>query len=144
MNTLGQVALRLVMEDEDTVQELVDEAAKKGFLSARGKVGSMNMEKVIAAVETTAKRNGLISDNYREEHALYHAVLEALSGICRGQLALGNVLRTVGLRFTIVKGPKKYGENTEGVWIAVVLYGTIGAPIKGFEHEALGLGINHI
>ena len=144
MNTLGQVALRLVMEDEDTVQHLVDEAAKKGFLSARGKVGSMNMEKVIAAVETTAKRNGLISDNYREEHALYHAVLEALSGICRGQLALGNVLRTVGLRFTIVKGPKKYGEENEGVWIAVVLYGTIGAPIKGFEHEALGLGINHI
>jgi hut operon positive regulatory protein len=144
MKTLGQVALRVVMEEEDSYQSLIEEAGKMGFLVARGKVGSMNMEKVIAAVETTAKRQGLISENYREEHALYHAVLEALSGICRGQLALGNVLRTVGLRFTIVKGPKKYGEQNEGVWIAVVLYGTIGAPIKGFEHEALGLGINHI
>ncbi|MBS4022623.1 MAG: hut operon transcriptional regulator HutP [Dethiobacter sp.] len=144
MKTLGQVALRVVLEEEDSYQSLIEEASKMGFLVARGKVGSMNMEKVIAAVETTAKRQGLISENYREEHALYHAVLEALSGICRGQLALGNILRTVGLRFTIVKGPKKHGEQNEGVWIAVVLYGTIGAPIKGFEHEALGLGINHI
>ncbi|MGQ0454435.1 hut operon transcriptional regulator HutP, partial [Bacillus sp. SS-TM] len=23
-------------------------------------------------------------------------------------------------------------------------YGTIGAPVKGSEHEAIGLGINHI
>ena len=32
----------------------------------------------------------------------------------------------------------------EGEWVAVALYGTIGAPVKGSEHEAIGLGINHI
>ncbi|MCJ7806800.1 MAG: transcriptional regulator, partial [Clostridia bacterium] len=29
-------------------------------------------------------------------------------------------------------------------WLAVVLYGTIGAPIKGYEHETIGLGLNHL
>ena len=31
--------------------------------------------------------------------------------------------------------------NDLGEWISVGIYGTIGAPIKGFEHEAIGLGI---
>jgi len=29
-------------------------------------------------------------------------------------------------------------------WISVGIYGMIGAPIKGFEHEAIGLEINTI
>lgn len=50
-----------------------------------GKVGSMNMQKVISSVETAVKRNGLIEDGvYRETHALYHAILEALEGVTRG------------------------------------------------------------
>lgn len=52
-------------------------------------------------------------------------------------------MRTVGLRFAVVRG-KPYSNQAEGEWIAVALYGTIGAPIKGLEHEAVGLGINHI
>jgi hut operon positive regulator len=144
MKTLGQVALQIVLADEDALQDLVREASGKGYLAIKGRVGSMSMEKVIAAVETAAKRQGIISGNYRDEHALYHAVLEALSGVCRGQLALGDILRTVGLSFSIVKGPKMPGNTEDGLWIAVVLYGTIGAPIKGFEHEVIGLGINHL
>lgn len=144
MKTLGQLALRVVLEDEQGVQDLVEEMKKNGYAVVRGKVGSMNMEKVIAAVETAAKRNGIISGNYRDEHAIYHATLEALNGICRGQLALGDVLRTVGLSFSIVKGQRIFGESNDGMWIAVVLFGTIGAPIKGFEHEVIGLGINHL
>jgi hut operon positive regulator len=144
MKTLGQVALQIVLADEDALQDLVGEASRKGYLAIKGRVGSMSMEKVIAAVETAAKRQGIISGNYRDEHALYHAVLEALSGVCRGQLALGDILRTVGLSFSIVKGPKLPGNTEDGLWIAVVLYGTIGAPIKGFEHEVIGLGINHL
>ena len=35
-------------------------------------------------------------------------------------------------------------RKKEGEWVAVALYGTIGAPVKGSEHEAIGLGINHI
>ena len=31
-----------------------------------------------------------------------------------------------------------------GEWVSVGIYGMVGAPIKGFEHEAIGLEINHI
>jgi hut operon positive regulatory protein len=109
-----------------------------------GKVGSMNMQKVISAVETAAKRNGLIHSNlYRETHALYHAIMEGMEGVTRGHLAIGEMSRTVGLRFAVVRGVP-FIEKDEGEWIAVAFYGTIGAPVKGSEHETVGLGINHI
>jgi len=31
-----------------------------------------------------------------------------------------------------------------GEWISVGIYGMVGAPIKGFEHEVIGLDINNI
>ncbi|NDI34946.1 hut operon transcriptional regulator HutP [Chengkuizengella sediminis] len=112
--------------------------------SCTGKVGTMDSQKIVAAIETAAKSNGIIDgDIYRETHALYHAIIEALHGITRGQLSIGSVLRTVGLRFSIVRG-NPYEKQQEGEWIAVALYGTIGAPIKGLEHETIGLGINHV
>jgi len=114
------------------------------FKVVLGKVGSMNVEKVVAAIETAARREGLLCGQYRDEHALYHAVLEALYGVCRGQLELGTILRTVGLNFAIVKGPRWENEEKDGQWIAVALYGTIGAPVKGMEHEVIGLGVNHL
>ncbi len=89
-----------------------------------GKVGAMDSQKIIAAVDTAAKRNGLIKpDVYREAHALYHAIIEALEGVTRGQVQLGAVLRTVGLRFSIIRG-HTYDNPEEGEWIAVALYGT--------------------
>jgi hut operon positive regulatory protein len=109
-----------------------------------GKVGSMDMQKVISAVETAVKRSGLINEEiYRETHALYHAILEALEGVMRGQWAIGDMMRTVGLRFAVIRG-NPYSNEAEGEWLAVAFYGTIGAPIKGLEHEAIGLGVNHI
>jgi hut operon positive regulator len=69
--------------------------------------------------------------------------MDALSGVTRGQVQLGSVMRTVGLRFAVVRG-NPYEELEEGDWIAVALYGTIGAPVRGSEHETIGLGINHI
>ena len=51
------------------------------------------------------------------------------------------LLRTVGLRFAVLRG-NPYESEAEGDWIAVSLYGTIGAPIKGLEHETFGVGIN--
>lgn len=104
----------------------------------------MDMQKVVSAIETAAKRHQIIDEKlYREMHALYHAILEALEGVTRGQVLLGDVMRTVGLRFSVVRG-MPYENEAEGEWIAVALYGTIGAPIKGLEHETTGLGINHI
>ena len=145
LTTIGQVAIRIAIEKNNEKANLLQEKARSlGYKVMSGSVGSMQMEKVIASIETGARRQGLISDVYREEHSLYHAIIEALEGICRGQLNLGNALRTVGLRFSVVSGPKSVETKEKDSWLAVVLYGTIGAPIPGFEHEAIGMGINHI
>lgn len=126
-----QMALMKTLEDD-------------GFSVTLGKIGTMESHKIVAAVETAAKKNGIISSElYREEHALYHATMEALLGVGRGVASFGTQLRTVGLRFAIVRG-RPYSNPEEGEWLAVAFYGTIGAPVKGFEHEALGLGVNHI
>ncbi len=109
-----------------------------------GRVGSMAAEKIVAAIETAVGREGLLAETYRHEHSLYHAVIEAIYGVCRGQLELGNLLRTVGLNFAVVRGIRSPEAATDGEWLAVALYGTIGAPKKGFEHEVCGLGVNHI
>jgi hut operon positive regulator len=137
-DTIGRVALLAVLADDP--RPIL--AGANGYRSVAGRVGTMELEKVIAAVETAATREGLISAEYAEEHALYHAIIEALHGVGRGQLALGTLLRTVGLRFTVVRGPRLPGDPT--TWIAVALYGTIGQPVKGNEHEVVGLGIVHL
>jgi len=140
---IGRNAMQLVLlgEDDSHYGELL---TQQGFQFCQGKTGSMETHKVVAAIETAAKRSGVIStEGYRETHSLYHAIMEALHGVTRGQVQLGSVLRTVGLRFAIVRG-KPYAAEAEGEWIAIALYGTIGAPVKGSEHEAMGLGINHI
>ncbi|WP_191560195.1 hut operon transcriptional regulator HutP [Metabacillus idriensis] len=140
---IGKNAMQLVLlgEDDSHYGELL---TQQGFKFCQGKTGSMETHKVVAAIETAAKRSGVISaEGYRETHSLYHAIMEALHGVTRGQVQLGSVLRTVGLRFAIVRG-KPYAAEAEGEWIAIALYGTIGAPVKGSEHEAMGLGINHI
>lgn len=139
---IGKIAILLALLDENEC--IPFESMLNEVIVCKGKVGSMNMQKIISAVETTAKRNKIIEEDvYRETHALYHAILEALEGVTRGQLAIGEMMRTVGLRFAVVRG-KPYKETKEGEWIAVAFYGTIGAPVKGLEHEAIGLGVNHI
>ncbi len=139
---IGKIATLLAMLEEDERGPFESMFNKVSI--CEGKVGSMNMQKIISAVETAVKRNGLIEEGvYRETHALYHTILEALEGVTRGQLGIGEMMRTVGLRFAVVRG-KPYEAEKEGDWIAVAFYGTIGAPIKGLEHEAVGLGINHI
>ncbi|RFA33193.1 anti-terminator HutP [Virgibacillus dokdonensis] len=139
---IGKIATLLVMLDEE--ERTYFSSAFETVQICEGKVGSMELQKVISSVETAVKRSGMIEEKlYRETHALYHAILEALEGVTRGQSALGEMMRTVGLRFAVVRG-KPYELEQEGEWIAVAFYGTIGAPIRGLEHEAIGLGINHI
>jgi len=141
---IGKMALYLVLAEDLTKEDLELKLKELGWLYYVGQVGSMEPNKVVAAIETAAKRNGIIVDNlYRESHALYHAIIDAMHGVTRGQFQLGDILRTVGLRFAIVRG-NPYDNNSEGDWLAVALYGTIGAPVKGLEHETIGLGINHI
>ncbi|MGV3489476.1 MAG: hut operon transcriptional regulator HutP [Tuberibacillus sp.] len=138
---IGKEALLLLLLERDA---LPDELTRLGWKFCKGKVGSMEGQKIVAAVETAAKNNHIVqSDIYREYHALYHAIIEAISGVTRGSNQFGPLLRTVGLQFSIIRG-NPYQSEAEGEWIAVALYGTIGAPVKGLEHEAIGLGINHI
>lgn len=139
---IGRHATLLVLaENRYELEELTD---KLHWKCCTGKVGSMESQKVVAAIEVAARQQGIIKpDVYREAHALYHAIMEALHGVTRGQMQLGSVMRTVGLRFAVVRG-NPYEDKAEGEWIAVAIYGTIGAPVKGLEHETLGLGINHI
>ncbi|WP_077618043.1 hut operon transcriptional regulator HutP [Bacillus sinesaloumensis] len=139
---IGKIAVLLATLTDEEMKAF--SPSLKWVQSCQGKVGSMNMQKVIAAVETAAKRHGLVHESqYRETHALYHAIIEGIEGVTRGQTAIGEISRTVGLRFAIVRG-RPYLNEEEGEWIAVAFYGTIGAPIKGLEHETIGLGINHI
>ena len=145
MESIGKTALMYALSEGEMELQIKMADGKNGFRMIKGKVGSMSTEKIFAAVETASQREGLIrKDHYRDTHALYHAILDAFVGICRGQLGLGNMLRTVGLIFTVVRGPRTIEQREDGEWLAVVLYGTIGAPVKGYEHETVGLGLNHL
>jgi hut operon positive regulatory protein len=141
---IGRNAVLLALMEEEEEAEIIAHLDALEWRYCKGKVGSMELQKIVASIETAAKRNDIVnSDLYREMHALYHAVIEAVQGITRGQVELGDLMRTVGLRFAVVRG-KPYENSDEGEWIAVALYGTIGAPVRGLEHETIGLGINHI
>ncbi|MBO8172268.1 MAG: hut operon transcriptional regulator HutP [Bacillaceae bacterium] len=142
---IGKHAMYLALfGPEEADSSFLQNLTRSGCRFCTGKVGAMEMHKIVAAIETAAKKHGVIQSGiYRETHSLYHAIMEGLHGVTRGQLQLGSVLRTVGLNFAVVRG-QPYPRDNEGEWIAVALYGTIGAPVKGLEHEVLGLGINHI
>ncbi|EZP78464.1 anti-terminator HutP [Parageobacillus genomosp. 1] len=141
---IGRNAILLAMLDGEEELEITRNLDHLSWRYCKGKVGSMEPQKIVAAIETAAKRNHVVDGElYREMHALYHAVVEAVQGVTRGQVELGDLMRTVGLRFAVVRGAP-YENAAEGEWIAVALYGTIGAPIRGLEHETVGLGINHI
>jgi hut operon positive regulator len=139
---IGKIALLLAINDD--IEELKTYYENKNYMIYKGQAGSMDPKKIVAAIETAAFREDLIRENYHEAHALYHAIIESLSGYCRGQVMLGEVLRSAGLTFTIVRGMLMEDEPSSGYWIAVVLYGQIGSPRKGFEHEAIGMGIQPI
>ncbi|MED0754343.1 hut operon transcriptional regulator HutP [Bacillus amyloliquefaciens] len=140
---IGRLSVLLLLHESEESQQ-ISRLERDGWKVCLGRVGSMDAHKVVAAIETASKKSGVIqSEGYRESHALYHATMEALHEVTRGEMLLGSLLRTVGLKFAVLRG-NPYESEAEGDWIAVSLYGTIGAPIKGLEHETFGVGINHI
>lgn len=142
--SIGKIAVLLAISTKSEETDIIKRAAKMGYQLYKGNVGSMDSSKIFAAVETAAKKEGLINPIYREEHSVYHSILEAYTAICRGREGLGNVLRSVGLVYSIVRGPRVPNDTNDGEWVAIVLYGNMGAPIKGYEHEVIGLGINPV
>ena len=141
--SIGKIAVMAALGTEASLFP-PEQVTTWGYQVLRSHVGCMDSAKIFAAVETAAKKEALISTLYREEHALYHSILDAYTAICRGQEGLGGILRTVGLTYSIVRGPRTPQVPEDGQWLAVVLYGSIGAPVKGFEHEVIGMGINPV
>jgi len=140
---IGKIALGLALSDDDP-EKYIEKYETLGYHLIKGQVGTMDVRKIYAAIEIAVFREDMIRENYHEEHAMYHAISEALQGYCRGSVALDSVLRTTGLEFAVVRGELVVDHNSGGDWIAVVLYGHIGSPRRGFEHEAIGLGVQSI
>ena len=110
---IGKIALRLALTSGDT-EKIKKYLESKNYIIYKGQAGSMDPKKIVAAIETAAIREDIIKENYHEEHAIYHAIIEALSGYCRGQVMLGEVLRSAGLTFTIVRGKLIEDDNSSG------------------------------
>ena len=145
MAKIGKLTILLLISSEKEEEDFLKEVQNLGYKVCIGKAGTMDSKEIIAAIETTAKREGIFGAGcYREEHAVYHTALSALKGLCRGEVGIGNFLRTVGVKFVVLRGPMDTDRKDLGEWISVGIYGMIGAPIKGFEHEAIGLEINSI
>jgi len=142
---IGKLTISLLISVEEEEKELLKKINSLGYKVCIGKAGTMESSELIAAIETTAKREGIFKAGcYREEHAVYHAALDALRGFCRGEIGIGNFLRTIGVKFVVLRGPLDTARSDLGEWVSVGIYGMVGAPIKGFEHEAIGLDINNI
>jgi len=145
LDKIGKLTISLLISSEEEEKELLKKISSLGYKVCQGKAGTMDSKELIAAIETTAKREGIYQTGcYREEHALYHTTLNALKGLCRGEIGIGNFLRTIGVKFVVLRGPIDTTQSDLGEWVSVGIYGMIGAPIKGFEHEAIGLEINNI
>ena len=145
MAKIGHLTISLLISSEEEEKELLKKISTLGYKVCQGKAGTMDSKELIAAIETTAKREGIYQTGcYREEHALYHTALNALRGFCRGEIGIGNFLRTIGVKFVVLRGPIDTTRSDLGEWVSVGIYGMIGAPIKGFEHEAIGLEIKNI
>lgn len=100
---IGRLSVLLLLHEAEERSQ-VEELERDGWKVCLGKVGSMDAHKVVAAIETASKKSGVIqSEGYRESHALYHATMEALHGVTRGEMLLGSLLRTVGLRFAVLR-----------------------------------------
>ncbi len=138
---IGRVALEVLLA---AVAGRAPADVPPAYRSATGRVGGMELDRVLGAVTTCAERAGLVGAAYREVHALYHATEEALRGVLRDRGGLREMLRTLGVTFAVVRGPRFVGSGEADEWLAVAMFGTAGAPRRGWEHEVVGLGINHI
>ncbi len=100
---IGRLSVLLLLHETEENQQ-ISRLERDGWKVCLGRVGSMDAHKVVAAIETASKKSGVIqSEGYRESHALYHATMEALHGVTRGEMSLGSPLRTVGLKFAVLR-----------------------------------------
>ncbi|MBU4226844.1 transcriptional regulator, partial [bacterium] len=117
MAKIGRLTISLLISSGEEEKELLKKVNSLGYKVCQGKAGTMDSKELIAAIETTAKREGIFrAGYYREEHALYHTTLNALRGLCRGEIGIGNFLRTIGVKFVVLRGPLDTTRDL-GEWI---------------------------
>jgi len=138
---IGYRALRLLMDLADGAEIPFRPGPYRVGL---GRVGTMETQSIYAAVLACAERATVLDAGLNDVHALYHATRDALDGVLHDAGGLGPTLRTAALLFTIVRGPRIPGLVGERDWLAVAMFGSIGAPRSGWEHDAVGLGIANL
>jgi len=135
---LGYRALRVLLDVVDGGEIM---PLSGPYRAAIGRVGTMDTQNVFASVLTAAERAELLDPGLNDAHALYHATEDALVGVLRNPAGLRSTLRTAALVYSILRGPRLLGMEGERDWIAVAMFGSIGAPRAAWEHDAVGLGI---
>jgi hut operon positive regulator len=138
---LGYRAIRVLM---DFVEGAEIMPVSGPYRAAIGRVGTMDAQDVYASVLTVAERAKLLDPGLNDAHALYHATHDAMLGILRDPAGLGPTFRTTALVYTILRGPRKLELRGERDWIAVAMFGSIGAPRPAWEHDAVGLGVYNL
>ncbi len=143
--TMGKLTSLLVLLHNNEAGEMIKkELNKENCRYTVGSIESIDLNKVISVIETNAKTNGIInSESYSERNTLYHTILEAVQGVGRGTIQVGDLLKEIDLTYGIVRGKnKKISAGND--WIGVCIYGRSDSPEKGIEQETLGLGFNHL
>ena len=98
MAKIGKLTILLLISSEEEEKELLKKVNNLGYKICIGKAGTMDSKEIIAAIETTAKREGIFpAGSYREEHAVYHTALSASKGLRKGEIGIGNLLKKAGV-----------------------------------------------
>ncbi len=61
LEKIGKVSLMLAMAEEQEIGDFIKKAEGKGFRVCMGQAGSMEFKKIVAAIETAAINQGLIT-----------------------------------------------------------------------------------
>ena len=89
MAKIGKLTILLLISTVEEEKELLKKTSNLCYKICIGKVGTMDSREIIAAIETTAKREGIFPAGcYREEHAVYHTALCSLKVCVEKKLAL--------------------------------------------------------
>ena len=142
--TMGKLTSLLVLLHNNEAGEVIKKQLKKEkYKYTVGNVESIDLNKIITAIEASAKINGIInSTSFRERNILNQTILEAIQGVSKGAIQIGDLFKKVNLTFSIVKGQNEQLERGSD-WIGVCIYGQSISSENTIVEETLGLGFNH-
>lgn len=97
MAKIGYLTISLLISSEEE-KELLKKVSNLGQKICMGKTETMDRREIIAAIETTTKREEIFRAGcYREEHAVHHTVLSTSKGLRKGEIGIGNLLKKAGV-----------------------------------------------